>query len=272
MPADAAQTSTRPGGWSDRLAVITGASSGIGQATARRLAAAGLRVVLVGRRLERLLHVRDEIVSAGGRADVICADLSSDVDRRRIFDHVGRADVLVNSAGLGWYGYFADMPWETARELLLVNVTAAAHLTSLFLPGMRLRRFGHIINVGSIAGSLPSQGVALYSASKSFMDAFTTALHRETVRSGVHSSVVRAGPVKTEFYQVAVRSRHSLQIPAERLGTTAGHVASRIWDLLLRPRRVVYVPRWLRIVPWVELTFGWLEDLLGPALLKRNAA
>jgi len=252
--------------------VITGASSGIGLATAHRLAAAGLKVVLVARRLERLIHARDDIIGAGGRAEVICSDLTSDAGRRSVFDQVGHADVLVNNAGLGWYGYFAEMPWSVARELLQVNVTASAHLTSLFLPEMRARRYGHVINVGSIAGSIPSQGIALYAATKSFLDAFTTSLHRETMGSGVHSSVVRAGPVRTEFYGVAVERRHSLKIPAGRFGISATEVASRIWGLLLRPRRILYVPAWLRIVPWLESTFGWLEDMIGPVLLRRNSA
>jgi short-subunit dehydrogenase len=180
-----------------KVAIVTGASSGIGEAVARRLAAAGLRVVLVARRMERLLGIKREIESAGGRAEVVSADLGCEHDRLSLFERVRAADVLINNAGLGWYGYYADMPWQIARELLQVNIGAAAHLTSLFLPGMRARNFGHIINVGSISGSIPSQGVALYCASKSFMDAFTTALHRETRGTNVQVSVVRAGPVNT---------------------------------------------------------------------------
>jgi short-subunit dehydrogenase len=256
--------------WKDRVAVVTGASSGIGAATARRLAQAGMRVVLVARRLERLLGLQAEIASAGGKAEVIAADLRSDEERTRLFEQLSAADVLVNNAGFGWYGYFNKMNWETAREMLQVNVGATAHLTSLFLPGMRERNRGHVINVGSISGSIPSQGIAMYAASKAFMDAFTTSLHRETSGTRVRVSVVRAGPVKSEFCESALSRENGGHVPTERVGMTSEHVAWRIWKLLLRPRRVIYVPRWLQIVPWVELSFGWLEDMIGPLLLRRQ--
>jgi short-subunit dehydrogenase len=257
--------------WKDKVARITGASSGIGEATARQLAKAGMKVMLVARRMDRLLQLKTEIEAEGRQAEIAAADLSSENERERIFEQVGVVDVLVNNAGFGWYGYFSDMPWKTARELLQVNITAMAHLTSLFLPGMLERRDGHIINVGSISGSIPSQGIAMYSASKSFMDAFTTSLYRETRGTNVQVSVVRAGPVQTEFGETALQKENGGHVPTEKIGVSAEHVAWRIRKLLLRPRRVIYVPRWLRIVPWLELSFGWLEDLLGPLLLKRRS-
>jgi len=256
--------------WRNKIAVITGTSSGIGAATARQLAKAGMQVVLVARRLERLVGLQAEIESAGGKAEVVAADLRSEEERVHVFQQVGAADVLVNNAGFGWYGYYNNMPWKIAREMLATNIEAVAHLTSLFLPGMRKRNRGHIINVGSISGSIPSQGIAMYAASKSFMDAFSTALHRETRGTNVKVSVVRAGPVKTEFCESALDHQNSGHIPTEKVGVTSEHVAFRIWDLLLHPRRIIYVPRWLKIVPWFELSFGWLEDLIGPVLLKRK--
>jgi uncharacterized protein len=256
--------------WKDKVAVVTGASSGIGAATARQLAEMGMRIMLVARRKERLLELKRQIESSHGKADVIAADLGSADECQRVFEQISEADVLVNNAGFGWYGYFTQMPWETVCEMLQVNIAATAHLTSLFLPGMRARNFGHIINVGSISGSLPSQGIAMYAGSKSFMDAFTTALYRETRGTKVQVSVVRAGPVLTEFCKTAVKLRHGMQVPTERIGVTADYVARRIRSLLLHPQRVIYVPRWLRLVPWIELSFGWLEDLIGPLLLKKN--
>jgi len=255
--------------WQNKTAIITGASSGIGEATARRFAEAGLRVVLVARRMERLFGLKNEIESKGGNARVIEADLGNETDRVKVFEQVQMADVLVNNAGIGWYGFFDRMSWDTAREMLRVNIDATAHLTSLFLPAMKEQNHGHIINVGSISGSIPSQGIALYAASKSFMDAFTTALHRETKGTQVHISVVRAGPVRSEFCSSALHRENGGHVPTERVGVTSEHMAWRIWKLLLHPKRIIYVPRWLQIVPWIELSFGWLEDLIGPALLKR---
>lgn len=253
-----------------KVAVITGASSGIGAATARRLSCEGMRVILVARRRERLEALAREIRTCGGDAWVVPADLAEESERDRLCEQVGEVDVLVNNAGLGWYGYGSRMSWKTAREILQVNVEAVVQLTLSFLQRMRERGWGRIINVGSISGSLPSQGIAVYGASKSFLDNFTTALHRELTGSPVRVSVVRAGPVKTEFSDAALKHEHALPIPTERVGVTAEQVAERIARLIYRPRRVVYIPDWLRVVPFVELTFGWLIDRLGPLLLKRQ--
>jgi short-subunit dehydrogenase len=256
--------------WKDKLAVITGASSGIGAATARRLASEGMRVVLVARRQKRLEALAELIRKEGGKVRVIPADLRREADRRRICEEAGAADVLVNNAGLGWYGYGEKMSWKTAQEMLQVNIEAVVQLSLSFLSKMRQRNKGHIINIGSISGSLPSQGVALYGATKSFLDAFSTALYRELRRTRVHVSIVRAGPVRTEFGEAALHRENGLHVPTEKVGITAEKVAERVWRLLERPRRLIYVPDYLRLVPWLELLFGWIIDRLGPLLLARQ--
>ena len=257
----------------DRIALITGASSGIGAATARELARQGLRVVLVARRRMRLQELSAQIHAAGGEAQVISADLSDASERqivvRQILEAYGAPDILVNNAGLGWYGYYSDMPWETALELLRVNVEAVVHLTNLFIPAMLLRGSGHVINIGSISGSLPNQGIALYGASKAFLDAFTTSLYRELVGTALHVSVVRAGPVRTEFYQIAKDRPGGLPVPAERFAISAEQVARSIHKLVKRPRKVIYVPAILCLSPWLEILFGNIIDRLGPLLLRQ---
>jgi short-subunit dehydrogenase len=261
--------------WLNKTAVITGASSGIGAATARKLARQGLRVILVARRLDRLELLASEIRQSGGLAAIITADLSLEAERQRVYSQVeanyGQVDVLVNNAGLGWYGFGAEMPWTIASEILQVNVTAAVHFTLLFLNKMRKIGTGHIINVGSISGSLPSQGVALYGATKSFLDNFTTALYRELTGTHLHVSVVRAGPVLTDFCKTASTLEGGLHIPTERMGVSAETIANHIWRLLEHPRRVVYVPYWLGITPYIENSFGWLIDRLGPLLLRAQS-
>ena len=122
----------------------------------------------------------------------------------------------------------------------------------------------------SISGALPSQGIALYGATKAFLDNFTTALYRELKSTHVAVSVVRAGPVKTEFAEAALQHQNSLHVPTENSGVSAETIANRIWGLIRRPRRVVYVPAIYSAVPWLELTFGWLIDRLGPLLLKQQ--
>ncbi len=256
--------------WKDKLAVITGASSGIGEAVARKLATQGLQVVLVARRQDRLETLAGEIRAGGGSAWIITADLRCEADRVRLFEETGAADVLINNAGLGWYGYGNEMSWKTALEMLQVNVEAVVQLSLSFLSRMRQRNAGHIINIGSISGSLPSQGIALYGATKSFLDNFTTALHRELAGTHVHISVVRAGPVKTEFGEAALLHENGLHVPTEKIGVTPEKVAERIWTLIQHPRRTIYIPDYLRLVPWLELSFGWIIDRVGPLLLKRQ--
>jgi len=257
-----------------KTALVTGASSGIGAAIARKLAGEGLTVVLVARRLERLNQLANEIKQTGGDCIVIDADLSSATERKQVYSHVltgfESLDVLVNNAGLGWYGYYADMPWDVASELMEVNMTAVAHLTGLFLHQMREQNRGHIINIGSVAGSFPNQGVALYSASKSFLDAFNSVLHRELRGTKVCCSIVRAGPVSTEFFDQAANRQSGLRVPAERFAVPPELIAKRVHQLLLRPRKVIYTPSLLAITPWIELFFGRIIDRIGPLLLKQT--
>ncbi len=262
--------------WKNKIAVVTGASSGIGAATANKLANKGLQVVLVARRLDRLKQLAGEIVLRGGKALVIAADLAQEDDRAGVFQEVterfGSIDILVNNAGLGWYGYGDEMPWKTAWEMLQVNVEAVVQLSLSFLTRMRQCNSGHIINIGSISGSIPSQGIALYGATKSFLDNFTTALYRELTGTRVHVSVMRVGPVRTEFGKTALAQKNGGHIPTEKMGIKAELVATRIWDLIQHPRRLIYVPEYLRVVPWLELSFGWIIDRVGPLLLKRKRA
>ncbi len=260
----------RTSGWAGKTALVTGASSGIGAAVARKLAHRGVKVVLVARRADRLELLADEIRRDGGEAQVIVADLADDGVCAGVLAQAGAIDILVNNAGFGWYGYGADMPWSVAREMIQTNMMALAHLTLWVLRNMQARGSGHIINISSISGSLPEQGTAMYSATKSFVDNFTTALYRELHGSAVRVSLVRPGPVQTEFYDRAASQPDGRRIPGERFAITPEQVAARVIAVLRRPRRVVYAPSWLRVVPWVEPIFGWIIDLLGPALLRRS--
>ena len=258
--------------WIGKTALITGASSGIGAAAARELASHGIRVILTARRVERLEILAKEICQSGGEAQIIVADLGKSEERRELFrkslELTGSLDILINNAGLGWYGYAAEMPWETAQNILQVNLEATVELCLLALPAMQAKGKGHIINVGSVVGGIPSQGVAVYAATKAFLDAFTTSVYRELAGSQVRISVIRAGPVRTEFYDTAAENSNGLRIPVERFAVSDRLVARRIFTTLQRPSRYVYVPTWMAVAPAVEATFGWFMDRLGPLLLK----
>ncbi len=261
--------------WKGKTALVTGASSGIGAAIAQKLANKGMYVILAARRLDRLAEQLRAIRQQGGRGEVLQVDLSQDEERQRLYERVleshGKIDILVNNAGLGWYGFGAEMPWETAAEMIKVNVEATVQLSLAFLRDMRSRNTGHIINIGSVAGGLPAQGIAVYGATKSFLDSFTAVLYREMQGSRVHVSVVRAGPVDTEFFPNAAARPKGFAIPLANWGISAEQVANRVWQLIQRPRKAIYIPGILAVTPWVETCFGWLIDHMGPLLLHRKS-
>lgn len=258
----------------DKKIVITGASSGIGATLARMLADKGCRVGLVARRGERLNALADEIRAIGGCADVFTADLTVPSERTELYQDIiriwGRVDVWVNNAGIGWYGHITDLSPHLAAEVIELNVQAPVHFTLLALPDMLARHCGQVIQVGSIAGDIPSQGVAVYAASKSFIDDFNTALYRELLRSGVTSTVIKPGPVKTEFFERALSQEGGRAVPAEGMAVTSTQVARKIVRAIEHPRRTVYVPWYMVFVHWVELLFSPFIDALGPLLLKRE--
>jgi hypothetical protein len=255
-----------------KTALITGASSGIGRRVALDLAVLGVQVILVARRQDRLVLIQKEIENRGGKADFFVGDLEDEKARRALIARLletQKIDILINNAGFGWYGFYADMPWETAQSLVEVNITAMLSLTRALLPGMRDRGYGHIINIGSIAGGFPNQGIAVYAASKAFMDAFTTALYREMRGSGVQVSVARLGPVKTEFFETAKKIENGNKVPGEMFSISVERSSRAIVGLLQNPHRFLYVPAVFSGLRVVEFLFGWIIDKLGPLLLRK---
>jgi uncharacterized protein len=258
--------------WKDKLALMTGASSGIGAATAERLAREGLHVILTARRADRLEELAGRIRQAGGQADVLVADLSSEAGRAAVYtyvmEHYGRLDVLVNNAGMAWFGFTAKMPWQVAHDQLEVNIAALVQLTLLFLPVMEAQHSGHIINLSSIASATPQQGIAIYAASKAFVSSFTTSVYRELKGSGVSISAIRPGPVSSEFFDSTRAKPGSGSIPAENMAVSPQRIADAIWSLLRHPRRALTVPWYWGATSLLEPLFGWIIDLLGPFLIK----
>lgn len=183
---------------------MTGASSGIGDAFARRLAAEGTHLVVVARDGERLESLAASLRTAHGTdVEVLVADLASPGPRtlveRRLASSSDPVDLLVNNAGFGTTGNFADLPVDREEQEILVNVVAPVRLTAAVLPGMVARGRGAVLNVGSMAGLYPTPGTATYGATKAFVASHTDALHEELVGTGVTATTVLPGFTRTEF-------------------------------------------------------------------------
>lgn len=223
--------------------LVTGASSGIGRELAKCFAADKSNLVLVARSTDALEKLAAELREQFKiQALVLTADLSKPESPQRIFDEAGRAgitvDVLVNNAGFGLQGMFNELPLARQMEILQVNQTALTALTGLFLPGMIQRNRGGILNVGSIAAFQPGPVMALYFASKAYVQSFTEALAAELSDTQIHVSVLCPGPTSTNFGKVA----RSGKVRRRKLpGMTAEAVAKYGYEKF-RQRRVVIIP------------------------------
>jgi short-subunit dehydrogenase len=193
---------------SSTVALVTGASAGIGSAIAHELAKRGHGVVLVARRKERLTSLAEELNGAHGvRAETISSDLSKPASRGRLAGQISEmgldVEILVNNAGFATGGPFYES--DPARELeqVRVLVEAVVALTSTFVPGMVRRRRGAILNVASTAAMQPMPYSAGYSAAKAYVLTFSEALHQELRGRGVTVTALCPGPVETDFWQIA---------------------------------------------------------------------
>ena len=198
---------------------MTGASSGIGEAFARRLAADGADVVVVARRRNRLEELASELTATNGcRVDVLEADLTDPSQRAaveaRLSDPDRPIDLLVNSAGFGTQGPFAELPVETEEEEIQLNVLALVRLTRAALPGMIERGRGGVLNVSSIAGHQPLPLWATYSASKAFVTTFSRAVAAELRGTGVQVLTLMPGFTHTEFHDRSGFTRELIPSPA----------------------------------------------------------
>jgi uncharacterized protein len=226
------------------VALVTGASAGIGEEFAKQLSERGYEVVLVARRRERLEQLASQLP---GEAHVIECDLASEAaSLKSKVDELGlEVDVLVNNAGFGTHGRFAEIDPVRDAELVRVNCEAVVTLTHAFLPGMLERRRGGVITVASTAGMQPIPYETVYSASKAFARTFSDALSAELRGTGVRVLCVNPGPVPTEWQEKAGYEPGYLPpVPGK---ISAEQVARESLQAFERGRRTIipgFVMRW----------------------------
>ena len=225
-------------------ALITGASSGIGEQFARQLAARGYDLILVARRKERLEKLAAEVPTL---AHVIESDLAEEADQLagKVEKKELRVDLLVNNAGFGLRGRFADLDPKREAEMVRLNCEAVVTLTHAFLPPMVERGRGGVITVASTAGMQPLPYETTYAATKSFAISFMEALAMELRGTGVNCLVVNPGPVKTEWQAVAGYDENTRIVPGMIGAEQCVRDSLQAYD---RGKRSV-IPG--RLMPWV---------------------
>jgi hypothetical protein len=231
-------------------ALVTGASSGIGAAIARRLAGEGVDLLLVARSEAKLQELAAAITSDYGvRATALPLDLSKpgcgDALRSWTKAHGVVVDVLVNNAGFGAYGAFETIAADRDQAMLAVNTAAVVDLTHAFLPGMLERRCGAVLNIASAVAFQPGPYMAVYAASKSFVLSFSEALWAECRRHGVHVAALCPGAVETQFID-ALGSETVRQTPVFSTTLRPEHVADQAIRALQgkSPTRIVGSKYW----------------------------
>jgi NADP-dependent 3-hydroxy acid dehydrogenase YdfG len=228
---------------SNRVVAITGASAGIGRATALRLARDGAAIVACARRVDRLQALVDEIVAAGGRAIAIAADVTREADMNRFvasaLERFGRLDVMICNAGFGIYGTPDSITADQMRELIDVNYLGTFYAIRAALPVFRRQTTGHVIVLSSIVGKRGVPYMGAYAATKFAQVGLAECLRAELYGSNIHVSVVFPISTETEFFDVMTKaSGHATRAMGPRQG--ANDVADAIARTIDRPVGEVY--------------------------------
>ena len=256
----------------DKVVLITGASSGVGEDAARLFAKEGCKVVVAARRIERLQNLASSIQDEGGEAIAVPMDVTNhdeiNLMVKTAIDLYGQIDILFNNAGFGRLSWLENLdPDRDIETQIQVNLTGLIQTTRAVLPYMLQRNSGHIINMSSVAGWIAPSTYTIYSATKFGVRGFTDALRREVQPFGVHVSGIYPGPAQTEFGQHT--GNHPMKKSALRKyfrSMTSEYVAHCVIDLAKRPRRALIIPWYYRIallgdwlipgfVDWVVMKF-----------------
>ncbi len=248
-----------------KVVLLTGASAGIGAATARELAAAGAHLALAARRQARLRRLAVEMAGQGGQILVVKTDLNDYGQIRRLVRRTlatfGHIDVLINIAGWGSYSWIDTAKPSHLERQFAVNVLAPLYLINLIVPHMQRRRSGHIINMVSYASRVAVPPQTLYASTKYALEGLSDGLRRELKPWGIHVSRVHPGGVSgTEFNALAAR-RGGVGFQSPGIGNLSREAVARaLRRLILRPRRELMLGRLYDVPAFINRYAPWLVD------------
>jgi uncharacterized protein len=256
-----------------KTAIVTGASSGIGAATAQELAKAGARVLLVARRENQLREVADSI---GGAASVYPTDLSDPraVDRlaERVTAEVGTPDIIVNNAGAGQWKFVEETTPTEAVQMMTVPYFAAFYVTHAFLPGMLRRNSGHIVNVSSVGSRFVWPGATAYIAARWAVRGFSQALRADLSGTRIHVTLYESGVVRSDYWDHNPGSLERVPKMGRLVPTlTADAAGKAIVRGIERERKLVVVPFMMKLTYWQHAVFpGLVQSLMTRTGYKRS--
>lgn len=260
-----------------KVAIVTGASSGIGEVTALEFASAGAKVVLAARRIERLQKLAETIRAGGGIALPVQTDLTIKAQIRNLVQTTlvtfGRIDVLANIAGTGYYDWFEELSSDNLREHYEVNVIGLAELTRQVVPVMKAQHSGFILNMCSYSSVISAPPLTVYASTKYAVEGLTDGLRRELIPWGIKVMRVHpSGVTGTEFKEKAGRDG-GIQFRSISLGQVSRvRVARTLVRLVERPRREVFLGRIYDVAAILNKLVPWTIDLASSVWVRLKQA
>jgi short-subunit dehydrogenase len=243
-------------------AIVTGASSGIGNALALRLAEQRVRVVIASRNQERLDTLAATIRQRGGEVHVIATNVADAGQRARLIESsvaaLGGLDILINNAGVGAKGFFSDASEERLRQIFEVNFFGCTELTRLALPHLRSGHNPMIVNIGSILGKRAIPDMVEYCASKFALQGWSEGLRAELAQAGIHVLMVCPGTIETEFREHLLEQRSNRQF--RQRGMTADRCAALTIAAMRRRRNEIVVTAGAKMLAWLNRLSPRLVD------------
>ncbi|MGJ7911999.1 SDR family NAD(P)-dependent oxidoreductase [Neobacillus sp. LXY-1] len=254
--------------------VITGASGGIGAEIAKLCAASGANLVLLARSIDKLKQLQTNLTQKYQvNVQVFQLDVANTDQVEVVFDQIfaemGHVDILVNNAGFGIFREAHEAGIDEVKGMFEVNVVGLIACTSKVLPGMRERRYGHIINIASQAGKIATPKSSVYSATKHAVLGYTNALRMELDDYNVQVTSVNPGPIATNFFNIADEGGTYVK-NVQKFMLQPEFVAGKVVDSMLTKTREINLPRWMNMGSAIYVLFPRLFERIGKKMLSQK--